>query len=52
MTKVSYMRGRTIYREGDSPIDNVYFVADGEFEVTKIIKPDAPKEELTHKNLL
>jgi len=38
MKSVSFVRGRVIYREGDRQIDCVYFVTDGEFEVTKTIK--------------
>ena len=40
MKKVQYTRGRTIYKEGDSQVESVYFITDGEFEVTKAIKAD------------
>ena len=61
MKPVSYMRGRVIYREGDRQIDCVYFVTDGEFEVTKTIKSqetisaksaiEQPLKQLPNKNL-
>ena len=35
MKKIEFKRGQTIYKEGESKVDNVYFIIDGEFEVTK-----------------
>ena len=38
MKQVKFVRGRTVYTEGVSNPDAVYFIRDGEFEVTKTIK--------------
>ena len=35
MNKVDFKRGQTIYKEGESTVDSVYFIINGEYEVTK-----------------
>ena len=38
MKRKEYTRGVSIYKEGEVAIDGVYFIVEGEFQVTKTIK--------------
>jgi CRP-like cAMP-binding protein len=39
MTEITYNRNNVIVKEG-CPIDGIYFIRSGEFEITKKLKPD------------
>ena len=40
LERVEFSRGRTIYREGDTNVDTVYFIKEGEYAVTKAVAHD------------
>lgn len=40
MTKKNFIRNQTVYHEGVSKIDGLYFITNGEFEVTQQVDSD------------
>ena len=40
MTLKEFIRGQKIYRENESSIDGVYFITEGDFEVTQQVDFD------------
>ena len=40
-----FTRGQTVYLEGQSEVDGVYFITQGDFEVTQKIKIDDNKSK-------
>ena len=44
MEIVEFIRGTTIYIEGFSKTDAVYFIKEGEFSITKAAGPENPEQ--------
>ena len=47
MVTKEYIRGQKVYSQGSIAIDGVYFIQDGEFEVTQRLDSDKTKAEQT-----
>ena len=45
MESAEYIRGQKVYSEGTSATNGIYFIQEGEFEVTQKIDTDKTKVE-------
>lgn len=51
MKEHTYRRGQEVYREGIDPVDKIYLIKNGEFELSKkLIKPVENKLKLYFSN--
>lgn len=44
MEEKTFIRGQKVFQEGVTPIDGVYFIQEGDFEVTQKIDQDKTEQ--------